>query len=601
MSHLDSPRITFAGRFLSDVPTMNNDPSSFGTGGAPDPGWNPYGCGTFDLLGCVVDGGESAPGRPLTKDDPAFGLVVAAARDRAAAKLADLDPDWQFSTEIWGLTVRLAGYDGETLLSGRYRPAAFRDLWPRVPDDGFGGLGASWTSVLEDVEYGPGAGSVPVLAALREASPQRLSIGFNVYGIDARRGGVTFATGRLTGCVGPWREGEPTSFVAGRRLDAGLLTEDVPIGKAVAVVTGDRLVLDLGNAYPLADVTGTVHPEAAAIGVAVLPGEDVRAGDVLAPGAGLDLGTISLLPELPPAGVVSFPLARDAAEALARLPLALVTARPDGSRLVVSREIADGLYVRADDFVHRVEAGARATVTLHARRRGAPAAGLTIHLASAQGPGSVLTGPATVETGPGGTATVTLDAADPGNPRGALDGIVEQVGYGPRLAADGTLDLDGTGLDPSFDVIVAHVRDAHVPPADEDLEHEVRRLLAPYALHYPIMGEHLVNLGDLEALKPWRAAMLLALSRDITDPNHMPVTRDLSEPKRATILRWLRGLPTGPRAMARTVPGRAERESVAKTTAAHQSAERIRRRLDRAAEGGERPMPGSDRAAEGSG
>ncbi|MEV4090547.1 hypothetical protein AB0J43_60795, partial [Nonomuraea fuscirosea] len=60
-------------------------------------------------------------------------------------------------------------------------------------------------------------------------------------------------------------------------------------------------------------------------------------------------------------------------------------------------------------------------------------------------------------------------------------------------------------------------------------------------------------------------------------------------------------LPTGPRAMARTVPGRAERESVAKTTAAHQSAERIRRRLDRAAEGGERPMPGSDRAAEGSG
>ncbi len=30
MSYLDSPRITFASRFLSDVPTMNNDLAGFG-------------------------------------------------------------------------------------------------------------------------------------------------------------------------------------------------------------------------------------------------------------------------------------------------------------------------------------------------------------------------------------------------------------------------------------------------------------------------------------------------------------------------------------------------------------------------------------------
>lgn len=40
---------------------------------------------------------------------------------------------------------------------------------------------------------------------------------------------------------------------------------------------------------------------------------------------------------------------------------------------MLSRETRDGLYVRADEFVHRVEAGARATLTLHARERGAPA------------------------------------------------------------------------------------------------------------------------------------------------------------------------------------------------------------------------------------
>ncbi|MFD0475365.1 hypothetical protein ACFQ0B_49345 [Nonomuraea thailandensis] len=31
MSHLDTPRLTFAGRFLSDVPTMNNNAESFGS------------------------------------------------------------------------------------------------------------------------------------------------------------------------------------------------------------------------------------------------------------------------------------------------------------------------------------------------------------------------------------------------------------------------------------------------------------------------------------------------------------------------------------------------------------------------------------------
>jgi hypothetical protein len=38
--------------------------------------------------------------------------------------------------------------------------------------------------------------------------------------------------------------------------------------------------------------------------------------------------------------------------------------------------------------------------------------------------------------------------------------------------------------------------------------------------------------------------MLLAMTRDIADPNHMPVTRDLSGPKRATIVRWLERLPS---------------------------------------------------------
>ncbi len=77
----------------------------------------------------------------------------------------------------------------------------------------------------------------------------------------------------------------------------------------------------------------------------------------------------------------------------------------------------------------------------------------------------------------------------------------------------------------------------------------------------------------------------------------MPTTRDLSEPKRATILRWLSGLLVEPGGMSRrrTVPRpeahaliagiepqpESEAEPGAKTEAAHEVVERALEQLDR--------------------
>jgi len=599
MSYLDSPRITFGGRFLCDVPTMNNAAAGFGPGGTPQAGWNPVGSGAFDFLACTVTGGEAAPGEPVAAGDPALGLAVVSTADRSSAKLVDLDPDWQFSSEVWGLTVRVIGPGGETLFAGRFRTAGFRDLWPRLGSTpGLGGQGASFTSVLEDLEFGPGCGGYPVLAALSATRPARLSIGLNVFGVLSQSGRSTFATGSLTGCIGPWHAGEPLSFVAGRRLEMGQLAPGASVGPSVAALSQDgaRLTLDLGNMFPIADPAGTADPRAASIGVGVLPGEQVRAGAILPADAAFpQIGTVSLVPP-PPSGIVSVTLDPGIAPALASRPLALFTTRADGRRLVISRETADGLYVRADDFIHRIEAGEPATATLHARRRGEPADGVVVHLAAGRrgAPGApVLTPPAQVKTGLDGTAVVSLTTADPRSPRPGLDGVIEFVGYSPRLKADGSLDLAGTGLT-QLDVIVAHLRDGYPPPSDADLEAAVQRLLKPYATHYPIMTAQLADLGDLDALRPWRAALLLAMSRDIEDPNYMPVTRDLSAPKRATILRWLNGLPAEPAGMSRrpVVPRRAVHDLIAvrpepeagpdaKTEAAHEVAEQVAEELDR--------------------
>lgn len=567
MSYLDGPRVSFTGRFFGDVPTSNNDKRSYQPSQAPIPAWNPGGGGTFDFLDCRVSGGEGASGAPMAAGDPVRGLSVVGAANRSSAKLVDLDPDWQNSSQIWGLVVRLVDpASGEEVLSGSFRVAAFRDLWVRqIAQGDVSGqpVGGAFTSVLDDVVYGPGAAASPVLSALRWAAHEpRLSIVLNVFGYFYQHVAGRFATGSLTGSIGLWQPGEPTTFVAGRRLDAGVVHELPPpaprvlFGASVASLDPGvpRLVIDLGNAYPILDYDGRPASLAdlsspgetvTAIQLGVLASQAVRANDLLDSDTTTVLGTIDLSQAPSRAGMYSFPLDPATAERAAGYPLALLARRPDGTHRVICRETTDGLYVRADEFVHRIDARATRVATFYAVQWGKPAPGVTIHLERLRRPGlpekSALEFPRPVKTGPGGTAELKLKAGNP-KPRGAIDGVVECIAYSPRTA-NARPAYAGTGLDPRLDVVVAHVRSEYRPPETPDWEQHIRPILAPYARLYPIMREHLIDLADPNAMRRWREPLLLALTRDIDDPNFMPVTRDLSEGKRTAIVRWLKQLP----------------------------------------------------------
>ena len=54
------------------------------------------------------------------------------------------------------------------------------------------------------------------------------------------------------------------------------------------------------------------------------------------------------------------------------------------------------------------------------------------------------------------------------------------------------------------------------------------------------MSKHVVDLGDYDSVVRHLDILKLAFSLPMSDPNHMPVTRDLSDDKRAIILKWLR-------------------------------------------------------------
>lgn len=280
-----------------------------------------------------------------------------------------------------------------------------------------------------------------------------------------------------------------------------------------------------------------------ALDVGVLASEAVSADDILEAGVATVLGTVDLSRAPSTAGVYSFALDPAAAAAASQAPLALLARRPDQTHRVICRETTDGLYVRADEFVQRIDARTSAALRLYAVRRGAPAPGVTIHLTRPGAAGSALARPEQVVTGADGTAEITLTAGAPGNPRGAIDGVVERIGYAPRRGPGGSPDYAGTGLDRRNDVIVAHVRDVYNAPAVPDWRRDIQPILAQYARLYPIMREHLVDLADLDAVRRLRTPLLFAMTRDIADPNYMPVTRDLSAAKRAAIVRWLEHLP----------------------------------------------------------
>ena len=591
MSHLEAPRIVIAGRFISDVSTINNEDINFDIDQTPSKlGWNPRGGATFDFYNCGVTGAFGSGGAPAATD-PVLALAVSGAADRPSAKMVDLDPDWQMSSEIWGLTVRLFDPTTKDLaLQGTFGVTQFRDLFtrqlvqalaPPTPNGQAGG--ARFVSILTDVMWGPAADRSDLLKELRSTTEgNELSIVLNTFAYYYNEVDGRHTTGALTGCIGPRRKSEPRTFLGARRLPALALTIPGPPPRTVVLIgpsdamidAANRATIDLGHALLVSDTDGTITDiksigtalsDMTALEFGLLPDETGKSGDRLSDGSATIFGAIDYLKpgwSKQTGGVVSITIDAAAAAQAASKPLALFARMPDGSHLVLNRETRDGLYVRADNFVHRLDPGdPPANTTFFAYSRGRPVAEQTIHLApSPMGnntPPQAFGFPNTIKTNTSGQASLQVTASDPGTARPDIDGQIYAVAYSPRVNAGGQLNLDGTGLT-ALDVVVAHVRSAFPVPERPEWFRDIQPIMAQFAQLYPIMSRHLFNLADYDAMAKHRRVLLLAFGRLIEDPNYMPVTRDLSENKRKTIVRWLqnetgdpaaplvKGTPVGP-------------------------------------------------------
>ena len=563
MSYLGGPRLVFAGQFQADVSTVNNDPLHFDnatfTPNDQQPGqgtangwWNPTGTGAWRLIGCTVKAVVYADG--TTCDDPSVDPVVGLSIESVnppfqEGKLVDLDTEQQMVSEIWALKVNLVGTGLGFTSTPRGGPVpgylhAGLPGWPRF---------LLWGGLSERPAGDPvdGRGDVEVPpGAVRWRAPAQLSIKFNVSGFNDSHTPITFPDGspslnftfgKVVGSIGPYGAGEPLTFVAGRQLafssDAlqNLQAQNQQSGvfpsTAYAVIVGDRLSLDLGNALYTTSPGGTfLDVGTLELGVAASDGTFVRIGAIPYTNPGWFEST---------AGIVSFTLTSAQQQAAGKAPLVV---RANGTPLL--SEPADGVFLRADAYVFRLDPGdppASTTFTFLTFGVPTPNQQISIALDAAFSgsqppigtPTSALSFDSSVTTGPDGTASLSLTPSDPGNPRGFIDGQVYSLIYGPGASPP----PPGSVGNPSRCLNVL-VWSGYSAPATPTWTNDVQPIFQQYANLYPVMKQY-VDLSSKADVVAKAGEIEYVFGVDPTQPMYMPVTRDLSPTKKAMILQWL--------------------------------------------------------------
>lgn len=563
MSYLNALRLHFAGRFQANVSTVNNDPTHFdnatfkpsyqkrqGPDGAN--GWfNPQGDAAWRLLGCSVTSAWTPTGA-VGSGDPVLGYVVADSDTRAPAKLVDLDSQQQLVSEIWGLQVRIATADGATVLVGDFEPAAFIDIWDRSTASSGGDTiaGAMYQSVLRNLEWGDVSDSAFLTALQQAAKDDLLSIKFNVDSFNLDFRSPDFMTGRIVGTIGPAEQHEPQHLVVGRQFMA---TSARPPGNffkpkgginfCVGVVdpAAGCIYLDLGNA--LSTGTGDTIDDLGDLTLSVVDppesptnpaGGKVPIGTIPSTGTG-GYTDAAWYPRT--AGVVVLPVSAALLPLVQRSPLVL------SGRAAVITEAPNAAFVRADRYVYRLAPGDTVEISVYAMQWGRPLVGAVVvfpldpsQLQPVAGlpvatPTTALDVGASAVTDGRGIATLTLGVTDPGSPRTYIDGQV----YGIRPGFADTSRYGGPVNDWNFvSLLLWSGFTASNPPTWDD----VQPIFQQYANLYPVMNRFL-DLGDYDSVVANTRLLQLAFGLDPADPNAMPVTRDLSPAKRATILAWL--------------------------------------------------------------
>jgi hypothetical protein len=576
MSYLNRIRLVFFGDFQADVSTVNNDVRHFDNatfetrfqqlskGPDQNGGWRPHGSSAYRLIHCRVRAAHYEDGTDCTDSriDPAVGALIGGSDGRVSGKIVDLDPQWQLSSQLWGVEVSLMDSAGNLLFRGRFEPAAFRDiLFGRQVGPAVNGQSASavFQSVLTGVKWGDRHEFSRALRELRRhSSSESLSIRLTTFGYYTRQDQERFTLGAVSGVIGPAYEDEPRSFLAGRRFtpaNGKQTSEGVSFFDGRIEGSKSNALVDVSNAIPLIDPFGA-QKDVGSLYLAVLSDEGIAEGQPIEDGQVMAVGEIPYRQRewlANTGGLFVASLSEAAKNAALTKPLAILVRNSGGPSKVAIRETRQGFHLRAEQFVQRIDAGQSATVDLYATRYGFPLSNSDVNVVllppmsglganpepnppkasipDVNTPPESLSFPAALTTDRAGRGALTIKTTDPKNPRAYIDGQIYLLQYSlPQVP-----DL----IQHPFDLVVVHLRNEYGKVDKPTWVEHIAPILTQYGNLYPVMSERIVALTSYDSVASERSILALAFSLDPGDPNHMPVTRDLSAGKRDTILRWL--------------------------------------------------------------
>ena len=627
MSYLDFPRFHFLGQFFANPSTINNatenyNPEEVYNNNPPGPAnpnsvwWNQMGQAFFKPVSGSVETAILPDGTVLdsSADDAFIGATIAPAFQGAVnqyGKLVDLDPDQQARSMIVGMTIQIAVADAQGNpqigLVGGIRAMDMLDVWGRVSGGSGAGIesaGAMYQSVLENIKW-YGLSKSKFLTKLNATSPQTLSFKFAVDGYNGVITSDQFATGRMTGAIGPYFQGEPIHFVAERRMFAqnwsGQSAPQVsnsPMNVAPFQVDGNTLTIDLSNSVPTTAVHGGSFADLGTVSIVINPGDNqvivtpplfssvAQYTDQYQNFAGifqLNLGANAQLASNNIIGIWIVPPPSSVKSAVTGIPggrlkegltLAQIGVSPvtvSGGSLALS-ENTNGYFADVDLNALRMEYGsdvpawsdtaesgtdvtANAQIGLWATQYGQPAANLTINLQVAQNqyqfpdefgnPKIISNDPESAITWP---ASVITNSQGYAMLNFAANGLEQSQKPPEREFVDGQLylfshDYTQDGVQPITFLIFENIPDNSNPTWWQD----VYPIFNQFARLYPFMRS-LIDLSDYKTMTSAGIAQKIAgaISLPRADAAYMPVTRDLSVAKTNMILTWIKnGMPEG--------------------------------------------------------
>jgi hypothetical protein len=594
MSYLDVPRITFSGIFKASPSTVNNavvnyfaytDASPFYDSDATPPSkldafsdpanfpkaiadqwdsgafatgvsWNPQGLALFSFDGLIrsvtVD-----PRKPLVTGDPLLGakITTAVPGQKFPAKLVDLDPDQQTVTQLYGLgvSVRLADGSGfiatisdEAMAAGKV--PTLDDLWfGRIPTrGGDGGASSNLQWVFDRVT--PHGTPSPLLAKFLAACSGGISIRITLDKYDdapSHQAGQDF-NGRIVGVLGPALPDEPYSFVAGRRIVARPGSMYFPVN---AQVKSHVLTIDVANAVPLSN-PARLDPIDEPLPMAVVV-RGASGTTALTNGRNIDYSQAHYETF---GGISDVMLVGGEASQVETAPLAILV----GGRAVLAED-SQGRFVMPEQWALRLSPGESKIVNFWTLKFGKPAS-LAFSLVAP--PAIAIPAPTqsgepldsqnvpenglswTIPSGPG-VVPVKISAAAT-LPKGNLPLIRQWMGSALYVLNSPS---DGVGNWQSWGQVLSQQSGLSVlvwcdGPASATIGNptfdDIKNIMQGYAALYPAMTAR-VDIGSQAVLNDPASAKRIfqVMSLPLSDPGHMPVTRDLSPANRTMILNYL--------------------------------------------------------------